>query len=142
MLDGSVATSLIGDSVRPRIAPSSRPKSISTSTIDDRALDRRPQPRSTRRGDPRRMIETRNLTKRLGGRTVVDGVSFRVEPGTVTGFLRANGAGKTTTLRMLAGLSRPDDGDAIVLGGPYRELPNPGRRVGVLLDASAQHAGR
>jgi ABC-2 type transport system ATP-binding protein len=88
------------------------------------------------------MIESQNLTKRFGGRTVVSDVSFRVEPGTVTGFLGANGAGKTTTLRMLAGLSEPDGGHAIVLGGRYRDLPNPGRRVGVLLDASAQHAGR
>jgi ABC-2 type transport system ATP-binding protein len=88
------------------------------------------------------MIESQNLTKRFGGRTVVDDVSFLVEPGTVTGFLGANGAGKTTTLRMLAGLSEPDGGQAIVLGGRYRDLPNPGRRVGVLLDASAQHAGR
>ena len=88
------------------------------------------------------MIETQNITKRLGGRTVVDDVSFRVEPGTITGFLGPNGAGKTTTLRMLTGLSAPDSGRALVLGGPYRELANPGRRVGVLLDASAQHTGR
>jgi ABC-2 type transport system ATP-binding protein len=88
------------------------------------------------------MIESQNLTKRFGGRAVVDDVSFRVEPGTVTGFLGANGAGKTTTLRMLAGLSEPDGGEAIVLGGRYRDLPNPGRRVGVLLDAAAQHSGR
>jgi ABC-2 type transport system ATP-binding protein len=88
------------------------------------------------------MIESQNLRKRFGGRTVVDDVSFLVEPGTVTGFLGANGAGKTTTLRMLAGLSEPDEGQAIVLGGRYRDLPNPGRRVGVLLDASAQHGGR
>ena len=88
------------------------------------------------------MIETQNITKRLGGRTVVDDVSFRVEPGTITGFLGPNGAGKTTTLRMLTGLSAPDRGRALVLGGPYCELSNPGRRVGVLLDASAQHDGR
>jgi ABC-2 type transport system ATP-binding protein len=88
------------------------------------------------------MIETKNLTKSFGGRTVVQDVSFRVDPGTVTGFLGANGAGKTTTLRMLAGLSEPDAGQAIVLGGRIRDLPNPGRRVGILLDASAQHAGR
>jgi ABC-2 type transport system ATP-binding protein len=88
------------------------------------------------------MIKTENLTKRFGDRTVVDDVSFLVEPGTVTGFLGANGAGKTTTLRMLAGLSEPDGGQANVLGGRYRDLPNPGRRVGVLLDASAQHVGR
>jgi ABC-2 type transport system ATP-binding protein len=88
------------------------------------------------------MIESKNLTKQFGGRAVVKDVSFLVEPGTVTGFLGANGAGKTTTLRMLSGLSEPDDGEALVLGGGYRELPNPGRRVGILLDAAAQHAGR
>jgi ABC-2 type transport system ATP-binding protein len=88
------------------------------------------------------MIQTENLTKRFGAKTVVDDVSFRVEPGTVTGFLGANGAGKTTTLRLLTGLSEPDGGEAVVLGGRYRDLPNPGRRVGVLLDAAAQHGGR
>ncbi len=88
------------------------------------------------------MIESQGLTKRFGGRTVVNDVSFHCEPGTVTGFLGPNGAGKTTTLRMVCGFSDPDAGAATVLGGAYRELPNPGRRVGVLLDASAQHAGR
>jgi ABC-2 type transport system ATP-binding protein len=88
------------------------------------------------------MIESHGLTKRLGGRTVVSDVSFACAPGTVTGFLGPNGAGKTTTMRMLCGLSDPDAGHAEILGGPYRALPNPGRRVGILLDASAQHAGR
>jgi ABC-2 type transport system ATP-binding protein len=88
------------------------------------------------------VIEARRLTKRFGGRIAVDGISFRVEPGSVTGFLGPNGAGKSTTLRMLVGLTAPDGGEAAVLGGAYRDLPNPGRRVGVLLDASAQHAGR
>ncbi|MCW2958785.1 MAG: transporter related protein [Solirubrobacterales bacterium] len=88
------------------------------------------------------MIQTEALTKQLGGRTIVSDVSFRCEPGTVTGFLGPNGAGKTTTMRMLVGLSEPDRGTARILGGRYRDLPNPGRRVGVLLDASAQHAGR
>ena len=88
------------------------------------------------------MIESDGLTKRLGGRTVVEDVSFRCEPGTVTGFLGPNGAGKTTTLRMLCGLSEPDAGRATVLGARYRDLSEPGLRVGVLLDASAQHAGR
>ena len=88
------------------------------------------------------MIESHGLTKRLGGRTVVSDVSFACAPGTVTGFLGPNGAGKTTTMRMLCGLSDPDAGHAEILGGPYRALPNPGRRVGILLDAAAQHGGR
>ncbi|HEX8104312.1 MAG TPA: ATP-binding cassette domain-containing protein [Solirubrobacteraceae bacterium] len=88
------------------------------------------------------MIEAQHLTKQLGGRTVVSDVTFRCEPGTITGFLGPNGAGKTTTLRMLAGLAEPDGGEARVLGGRYRDLPNPGRRVGILLDAAAQHDGR
>jgi ABC-2 type transport system ATP-binding protein len=88
------------------------------------------------------MIEAEKLTKRFGGRAVVDDVTFRCEPGTVTGFLGPNGAGKTTTMRMICGFSTPDSGHAGVLGGEYRRLPNPGRRVGVLLDASAQHGGR
>jgi ABC-2 type transport system ATP-binding protein len=88
------------------------------------------------------VIEARGLTKRLGGRAVVDDVTFACAPGTVTGFLGPNGAGKTTTMRMLCGLLRPDGGSARVLGEVYGDLPNPGRRVGVLLDASAQHDGR
>jgi ABC-2 type transport system ATP-binding protein len=89
-----------------------------------------------------RMIEAQGLTKNLGGRLVVQDVSLRCEPGTVTGFLGPNGAGKTTTLRMLCGLSRPDAGASTVLGVPYATLPNPAREVGILLDASAQHPGR
>jgi ABC-2 type transport system ATP-binding protein len=88
------------------------------------------------------MINAEALTKQRGGRTIVSDVTFRCAPGTVTGFLGPNGAGKTTTLRMLVGLSTPDRGEARILGGRYRDLPNPGRRVGILLDASAQHAGR
>jgi ABC-2 type transport system ATP-binding protein len=88
------------------------------------------------------MIEVRGLTKRYGDRTVVDDVSFTCRPGTVTGFLGPNGAGKSTTLRMVCGPAAPSAGTATVLGRPYRQLRNPGRRVGVLLDASAQHPGR
>jgi ABC-2 type transport system ATP-binding protein len=88
------------------------------------------------------MIEAEHITKQLGVRTVVSDVSFRCEPGTITGFLGPNGAGKSTTMRMLVGLSEPDSGEARILGGRYRDLPNPGRRVGILLDASAQHSGR
>src|SRR4051794_5289478 len=88
------------------------------------------------------MIQTNGLTKQRGGRTVVSDVTFRCEPGTITGVLGPNGAGKTTTMRMLVGLCEPDRGTARILGERYRDLPNPGRRVGILLDASAQHAGR
>ena len=88
------------------------------------------------------MIEANGLTKRLGGRAVVDDVTFACEPGTVTGFLGPNGAGKTTTMRLLTGLSRPDAGTSTVAGSAFRDLPNPGRQVGILLDAAAQHDGR
>ena len=88
------------------------------------------------------MIESHSLTKRYGGDAVVQDVSFRCQPGTVTGFLGPNGAGKSTTLKLLCGLAQPSSGHASVLGVPFAELPNPGRRVGVLLDASAQHSGR
>jgi ABC-2 type transport system ATP-binding protein len=88
------------------------------------------------------MIEVENLTKRYGAHTAVDGVSFRCDPGTVTGFLGPNGAGKSTTLRMIVGLTPPSGGSASVLDTDYRRLPNPGLCVGVLLDASALHAGR
>jgi ABC-2 type transport system ATP-binding protein len=88
------------------------------------------------------MIVAENLTKRYGSQLAVRDVSFTCRPGTVTGFLGPNGAGKSTTLRMLCALTRPDAGTATVLGAHYRQIPNPGRHVGVLLDASAQHAGR
>jgi ABC-2 type transport system ATP-binding protein len=87
-------------------------------------------------------IEVAGLSKSYGTHIAVDDVSFAVRPGSVTGFLGPNGAGKSTTLRMLVGLTRPSDGRSTVLGVPYPQLPNPGRRVGVLLDASAQHTGR
>jgi ABC-2 type transport system ATP-binding protein len=89
-----------------------------------------------------RMIAVDHLTKRYGSQLAVDDISFRCEPGTVTGFLGPNGAGKSTTLRMICGLTPPSAGTASVLDVPYRKLDNPGRRVGVLLDASAQHSGR
>ncbi|MER7889324.1 ATP-binding cassette domain-containing protein [Micromonospora sp. NPDC094482] len=88
------------------------------------------------------MISVEHLSKRYGRHSAVDDVSFRCEPGTVTGFLGPNGAGKSTTLRMICGLTPPTAGGATVDGRPYRQLANPGREVGVLLDASAQHAGR
>jgi ABC-2 type transport system ATP-binding protein len=88
------------------------------------------------------MITAENLTKRYGDHTAVTDVSFHCEPGTVTGFLGPNGAGKSTTMRMICGLTPPTSGRATVAGVPYGQLPNPGREIGVLLDASAQHAGR
>lgn len=88
------------------------------------------------------MIRIENLTKRYGRVTAVDDVTFEVPAGTVTGFLGPNGAGKSTVLRMLTGLTPPTGGHATVLGRSYRDLPNPGSRVGVMLDAAAQHPGR
>jgi ABC-2 type transport system ATP-binding protein len=88
------------------------------------------------------MIIVDSLTKTYGGFTAVDQVSFRAQPGRVTGFLGPNGAGKSTTMRILVGLTPASSGTATVLGRRYADLPNPGREIGVLLDASAQHAGR
>jgi ABC-2 type transport system ATP-binding protein len=88
------------------------------------------------------MIQIDHLTKTYGGFTAVDHVTFRAEPGRVTGFLGPNGAGKSTTMRILVGLTPASSGSATVLGRRYADLPNPGREIGVLLDASAQHAGR
>ncbi|WP_125776914.1 ABC transporter ATP-binding protein [Antribacter gilvus] len=88
------------------------------------------------------MITADRLTRRYGSFTAVDDVSFEVRPGLVTGFLGPNGAGKSTTMRILCGLTPATSGTAHVLGSPFAQLPNPGRHVGVLLDASAQHSGR
>jgi ABC-2 type transport system ATP-binding protein len=88
------------------------------------------------------MIEVVELTRRYGAFTAVDNVSFDVEPGLVTGFLGPNGAGKSTTMRAMVGLTPPTSGHTTILGVPYKQLHNPGRQVGVLLDASAQHSGR
>jgi ABC-2 type transport system ATP-binding protein len=88
------------------------------------------------------MIEVNGLTKRYGARTVVDDVSFTLEPGTVTGFLGPNGAGKTTTMRMITGLVPASAGTALLDGRPYAAVPNPGSVMGTLLDAGAVHPGR
>ncbi|QEO10406.1 ATP-binding cassette domain-containing protein [Protaetiibacter larvae] len=88
------------------------------------------------------VIEVANLTKRFGGTTAVDELSFRVEPGVVTGFLGPNGAGKTTTLRSLLGLVRPTSGRATFDGRAYAELGDPLRVVGTALEASSFHPGR
>ena len=88
------------------------------------------------------MITVEGLTKTYGGYTAVDDVSFTAQPGRVTGFLGPNGAGKTTTMRIMVGLTPPSRGQVRIGGHLYRDIPNPGRHVGVLLDASAQHSGR
>ncbi|MBY4574636.1 ABC transporter [Gordonia paraffinivorans] len=88
------------------------------------------------------MITVQNLTKRYGDHVAVDDVSFTCRPGQVTGFLGPNGAGKSTTMRIIAGLTPATSGTAQLYGVDYRSIPNPATQVGVLLDASAQHAGR
>jgi ABC-2 type transport system ATP-binding protein len=87
-------------------------------------------------------IEASGLCKRYGPVQAVDQLSFRVEPGEVAGFLGPNGAGKTTTLRMLLGLVRPDEGTATIAGCSYRQLPEPARRVGAMLEPASFHPGR
>ncbi len=87
-------------------------------------------------------IEIHGLTKRYGPDTVVDDLSFTVEPGHVTGFLGPNGAGKSTTMKMILGLAAPTRGTVTVDGRRYRDLPVPLTVVGSLLDAGAVHGGR
>ncbi|MGY1854752.1 ABC transporter ATP-binding protein [Modestobacter sp. SYSU DS0290] len=88
------------------------------------------------------MIVARDLTKTYGSKAAVDGVSFTVEPGRVTGFLGPNGAGKSTTMRMMVGLDRPTSGSVTIGGRSYADVPAPLRSVGVLLEARALHPGR
>ena len=87
-------------------------------------------------------IEIHGLSKHFGGLTAVDGLSFTVDAGTVTGFLGPNGAGKTTTLRALLGLVRPDAGSATIDGIAYAALPRPAATVGAVLDAAGAHPSR
>jgi len=88
------------------------------------------------------MIKVEGLTRAYGSFIAVDDISFACQPGTVTGFLGPNGAGKTTTMRVMVGLTPATHGEVTIGGMHYKDIPNPGRHVGVLLDASAQHAGR
>src|SRR5215213_2781262 len=88
------------------------------------------------------MITIDSLTKKYGGTTVVNDITFTARSGRVTGFLGPNGAGKSTSMRMMVGLTTPTEGTATISGRRFADLPNPGREVGVMLDASAQHAGR
>jgi ABC-2 type transport system ATP-binding protein len=88
------------------------------------------------------MIEARGLTKRYGGTVAVDNLSFSVTPGKITGFLGPNGAGKTTTMRLILGLDEPTSGTVAVDGRPFRQVAQPMREIGALLDAKALHGGR
>ena len=88
------------------------------------------------------VVLSEGLTKRFGGLTAVDDLSFALEAGTITGFLGPNGAGKTTTLRMLLGLAAPTSGRALIFDQPYAQLADAPRRVGAVLEATDFHPGR
>jgi ABC-2 type transport system ATP-binding protein len=88
------------------------------------------------------MIRLEGVSKSYGDFVAVDDVSFTALPGRVTGFLGPNGAGKSTSMRIMVGLTPADRGAVTIGGHRYADIPNPGRHIGVLLDASAQHAGR
>ena len=88
------------------------------------------------------VVRVEGLTKRYGELVAVDHATFSLEPGTVTGFLGPNGAGKTTALRLLLGLAEPTDGEALVFGRRYRELDQPARRVGAMLESNDFDPGR
>src|SRR4029079_3584794 len=88
------------------------------------------------------LIEVQSLTKRFRKTVAVENLSFKVREGAVTAFLGPNGAGKTTTLRIILGLVRATQGQATVMGKRYRDLPDPVRQVGAVLEASSFHPGR
>ncbi len=88
------------------------------------------------------MIQARNLTKRYGSTVAVDGLTFDLNPGLVTGFLGPNGAGKSTTMRCILGLDAPTSGSVTIAGRPYAQHRFPLHDVGALLDATAIHPGR
>jgi ABC-2 type transport system ATP-binding protein len=108
-------------------------------SVDDRA---RPVlgPADADVRDP--VVTASSLTKRYGEVAAVDDITFSLDAGTVTGFLGPNGAGKTTTLRLLLGLAEPTAGEALVFGRRYRELDDPARRVGAVLESNDLHPGR
>jgi ABC-2 type transport system ATP-binding protein len=88
------------------------------------------------------MIELDGLTKRFGNKVAVDHLSCQVRPGMVTGFLGPNGAGKSTTMRMMLDLDNPTSGTVRIDGRPYRDLQEPLKHIGALLDAKSMHGGR
>ena len=97
---------------------------------------------STHYGKRAYVITAENLSKRYGSKTAVDGVSFQLQAGKVTGFLGPNGSGKSTTMRMAVGLDRPTSGTITIDGRPYAQHKSPLRTVGAVLDAGATHPGR
>ncbi|HYZ57350.1 MAG TPA: ATP-binding cassette domain-containing protein [Streptosporangiaceae bacterium] len=88
------------------------------------------------------MIEVNGLRKRFGPTLALDGMSFTVQPGQITGFVGPNGAGKSTTMRVILGLDAPDEGTALIGGQPYQSLRHPLSHVGSLLDAGALQPSR
>jgi ABC-2 type transport system ATP-binding protein len=88
------------------------------------------------------VVRVSSLSKHFGEISAVDELSFTLQAGTITGFLGPNGAGKTTTLRLLLGLAEPTAGEALVFGRRYRDLDDPPRRVGAVLESSDFHPGR
>jgi ABC-2 type transport system ATP-binding protein len=98
--------------------------------------------RTTQPSQSEPVVAVRSLTKRYGSLVAVEDLSFSLDPGTVTGLLGPNGAGKSTTLRLLLGLAEPTRGEALVLGRRYRDLPNPARRVGAVLESNDFHPAR
>ena len=93
-------------------------------------------------GSPTPAVEVRRLAKRYDDVVAVDGLTFSLEPGTITGFLGPNGAGKSTTMRLLLGLAAPTAGEALILGHRYAELAQPSRRVGAVLESGDFDPGR
>src|ERR1700733_13103676 len=87
-------------------------------------------------------IEVSAVRKRFGPKVALDGMSFQVAPGQVTGFVGPNGAGKSTTMRVILALDAPDEGRALVGGQPYQRLRRPLSQVGSLLDAAALQPSR
>ena len=105
-------------------------------------IDERNEPVPAGAGARDPVVTVNSLTKRFGELVAVDDLAFSMDSGTVTGFLGPNGAGKTTTLRLLLGLAEPTAGEALVFGRRYRELDDPARRVGAVLESSDFHPGR